>query len=112
VWILKGLLFLVLLFVMVFLVATNQQSVDINFFGRAFLGISIFWVVAVCYLAGVATVFVFSAFREFRFHREIRGLKKTLRLRDKEIADLRTLPLRDPEPQATAAPAGKEAEGE
>ena len=66
-WILKGLLFLVLLFVMVFLVATNQQSVDINFFGRSFLGISIFWVVGVCYLAGVATVFVFSAFREFRW---------------------------------------------
>lgn len=111
-WIVKSLFFLALLFALVLLVAQNQQAVDVDLFGRDFLGISIFWVVAVCYAAGLATVLVFSAFREFRFHREVRALKKTLRKRDQELADLRTLPLRDEVGAAAATPARKEATGD
>ena len=101
-WVVKGLLFLILLFVLVWFFATNSdQAVDLNVFGRAYLGINIYWVVAVCYLLGFATSFLLAAVRELRFHREIGRLKKTLKARDKEIADLRTLPLRD-EPAARA----------
>lgn len=106
-WVVKGLLFLVLLFVLVWFFAANgDQSVDIKVLGRTYMDINIYWVVSVCYLLGFATSFILAAVRELRFHREIGQLKKSLKARDKEIADLRTLPLRDtPPPRTAAAPA-------
>ena len=95
-WLFRGFSFLVLLFALVYFFVTNSgQSVDLNFFGKSYLGISIYWVVVVCFLLGFATSFVLAALREFRFHREIAGLKKAAALKDREIADLRTLPLRE-----------------
>lgn len=95
-WVFKGILFLILLFALVYFFVTNSgQSVDINFFGKSFLGISIYWVVVLSFLLGFATSFVLAAFREFKFHREIGRLKRHGVAMDKEIADLRTLPLRD-----------------
>jgi len=95
VWIFKGILFLVLLFALVYFFVTNSgQSVDINFFGKAYLGISIYWVVVISFLLGFATSFILAAFREFRFHREIGRLKRHGTAKDREIADLRTLPLK------------------
>jgi hypothetical protein len=95
VWVIKGFGFLLLLFTLVYFFVTNSgQSVDLNVFGRSFLGISIYWVVAVSYLLGFATSFVLAALREFRFHRDISRLKKDAGAKDQEIADLRTLPLR------------------
>ena len=94
VWIFKGALFLLLLFSLVYFFVTNSgQSVDINFFGKAYLGISIYWVVVISFLLGFATSFVLAAFREFKFHRVIGRLKKEAVAKDREIADLRTLPL-------------------
>ena len=109
-WIFKGLLFLVVLFgLVIFLVANSQQPVDINLFGKHFLGISLYWVVVVSLLIGFAVSFVIAAFREFRFHREIRTLKKAARLQEKEIAALRTLSLQENENPSIGKPAGKEA---
>lgn len=103
-WLFRGFSFLVLLFVLVYFFVTNSgQSVDLNVFGRSFLGISIYWVVVGSYLLGFATSFVLAALREFRFHREIAGLKKTAAAREQEIADLRTLPLRQEIQPATDA---------
>ncbi len=101
-WLFRGFVFLILLFALVYFFVTNAgQSVDINVFGKAFLGISIYWVVVISFLLGFATSFVLAALREFRFHRDIAALKKANSAKDKEIADLRTLPLRqnasDPE---------------
>ncbi len=94
-WVFKGILFLVLLFALVYFFVTNSgQSVDINFFGKSYLGISIYWVVVISFLLGFATSFVLAAFREFRFHREIGRLKRQSTTKDREIADLRTLPLK------------------
>ena len=94
-WVFKGIFFLLLLFALVYFFVTNSgQSVDINFFGKAYLGISIYWVVVISFLLGFATSFVLAAFREFRFHRDIARLKKDAAAKDQEIADLRTLPLR------------------
>ncbi len=94
-WLIKGFGFLLLLFTLVYFFVTNSgQSVDINVFGKAFLGISIYWVVVISYLLGFATSFVLAALREFRFHRDISRLKKDATAKDQEIADLRTLPLR------------------
>jgi len=96
VWVVKGLLFLVLLFVLVWFFAANgDQSVDIKVLGRTYMDINIYWVVSVCYLLGFATSFSLAAVRELRFHRE--------------IADLRTLPLSDAHaPRTPAAPARSE----
>ncbi len=94
-WIFRGFAFLVLLFALVYFFVTNSgQSVDLNVFGKTFLGISIYWVVVASFLLGFATSFVFAALREFRFHRDIARLKREAAARDQEIADLRTLPLR------------------
>jgi uncharacterized integral membrane protein len=113
VWVVRGFLFLALLFTLVYFFITNSdQSVDINFFGRSFLGISIYWVVVVSYMLGFATSFILAALREFRFHREIGRLKKDLSARDREIGDLRTLPLRETKPVERKAAAGKEEAGD
>ncbi len=94
-WIFKGIVFLLLLIVLVYFFVTNSgQSVDINFFGKAYLGISIYWVVVISFLLGFGTSFVLAAFREFRFHREIGKLKRLGASKDREISDLRTLPLK------------------
>lgn len=103
-WVVKGLFFLILLFALVWFFAANgDQSVDITLLGRTYMDINIYWVVAVCYLLGFATSFVLAAVRELRFHREIGQLKKAVKAKDREIAELRTLPLRD-EPAAPARP--------
>ncbi len=95
-WVFKGLLFVVLLIALVWFFMTNgNQTVDINVFGRQFLDISIYWIVVTTFLLGFATAFVLGAIREIRFHREIGRLKKDIQAKDKEIAELRTLPLQD-----------------
>jgi uncharacterized integral membrane protein len=102
VWVFKGLLFLLLLFALVYFFVTNSgQSVDINFFGNSYLGISIYWVVVVSFLVGFATSFILAAFREFRFHRVIGRLKRDVAAKDREIAELRTLPLKHGKPGET-----------
>ncbi|MCK9996666.1 MAG: LapA family protein [Candidatus Krumholzibacteria bacterium] len=94
-WVFKGIVFLLLLIVLVYFFVTNSgQSVDINFFGNAYLGISIYWVVVISFLLGFGTSFTLAAFREFRFHREIGKLKRLGTAKDREISDLRTLPLK------------------
>ena len=106
-WLFRGFTFLLLLFALVYFFVTNSgQSVDLNVFGKSFLGISIYWVVVVSYLLGFATSFVLAAFREIKFHREISRLKRDGAGKDREIADLRTLPLKSmgPDDQGKSKP--------
>ena len=94
-WVFKGLLFLVLLVTLVYFFVTNSgQSVDINFFGKSYLGISIYWLVVISFLLGFVASFVLAAFREFKLRREIGRLRKLNAAKDREVADLRTLPLK------------------
>jgi len=114
VWIFRGVIFLVLLFVLVYFFVTNSgQAVDLNFFGTQFLQVSIYWVVVVCFMLGFATSFVLAAFREFRFQRTIGKLKKEMATKDKEIHDLRTLPLQEqtPSEQTSLEPTSLERKG-
>jgi uncharacterized integral membrane protein len=113
VWVVRGLLFLALLFTLVYFFITNSdQVVDIDFFGRDFLGISIYWVVVVSYMLGFATSFVLASLREFRFHREIGRLKREVAAKDKEIGDLRTIPLRENLPAPSSAEEAEETPGD
>lgn len=112
-WVVRGIIFLVLLFTLVYFFVTNsEQSVDINFFGRSFLGISIYWVVVVSFGVGFATSFILAAVREIKFHREIGKLKRAVATKDREIGDLRTLPLKETVPGASQTPTVKEESGE
>ena len=95
-WVFKGMLFLALLFFLVyFFISNSDQTVDIEVLGASYLGLSIYWVVVVSFLLGFTTSFIVAAFREFRFHREIARFKKIIQVKDREIADLRTLPLQE-----------------
>jgi uncharacterized integral membrane protein len=96
VWIIKGLLFLALLFVLVYFFVTNaSQTVDINLFGRMYLDVSIYWIAVVSVLIGFASSFLLAAVREIRLHGEIRRLKREARDKDREITELRALPLHE-----------------
>lgn len=95
-WIVRGLLFLVLLFAMVYFFVTNSgQSVDINLFGKSYLGVSMYWVVVVSFMLGFGTALVLALVREIRLQRDMARLRKLARDKDRELADLRTLPLRE-----------------
>ena len=112
-WVIRGLLFLGLLFALVYFFVTNSaQFVDVNFFGRQFLGISIYWIVVVSYLLGFATSFVLAAMREYRFFRKVGALKTENKAQAQEIADLRTLPLCDEGGSPLDRTVGKEASGD
>jgi uncharacterized membrane protein len=109
VWILKGLFFLLVLFVLVYFFMNNSgQTVDLRLFGREYLDISIFWILVMAYLLGFATSFVVAAVREFRSHRVIRRLQNELRAKEREVADLRTLPLQDLSGEADGEERGRE----
>ena len=62
-------------------------------------------------MLGFATSFVLAALREIRFHRRINALKKDNQAKDREITDLRTLPLKADTP-AAQEPLAKEQTGE
>ncbi len=96
VWVVRGIVFLLLLFFLVYFFLDNSnQTVDIKLFKRSFLDISIFWVVVVSYLLGFASCFVWALARWVRYLRQISRLKNDVRAKEREIADLRQLPLQD-----------------
>ena len=102
-WVVKGILFLALLVVLVvFFGANSNRAVDIDVFGHEYLDIQIFWVLLLAFLLGFLTCFVMAAVRELRVHAQIRALRRTIQSRDKEIANLRTLPLQDFQPAPAA----------
>ncbi len=95
-WAVGGFFFLLLLVVLVtFFGMNSNRTVDIDLFGREYLDVQIFWVLLLSFLLGFLTCFVMAAVRELRIHGQIRALKRTVAAREKEIAELRTLPLQD-----------------
>ena len=96
VWVVRGVVFLLLLFVLVYFFLDNSsQTVDIKLFSRSYLDISIFWIVVVSFLLGFTCCFVWALARWVRYLRQISRLKGDLQSREREIADLRQLPLQD-----------------
>jgi uncharacterized integral membrane protein len=96
VWLFKGILFLVLLFLLVsFFVTNSDQEVDVKIFGREFDDVSLYWVISLSFLLGFVLCFFLAAWRELRLHGRIRRLKHQLAEREHEIVQLRALPLQD-----------------
>ncbi|MFH1845042.1 MAG: LapA family protein [bacterium] len=102
-WVVRGILFLVLLFVLVFFFHENSNTtVDIKLFGRSFLDISLFWVFVLSFLLGFTGCFVWASVRWISLHNQLRRLRGEIKAHEQEIVDLRTLPLADmtDEPEA------------
>ena len=95
-WLIKGFLFLVLLFVLVYFFMGNaENNVDVQLFGREYRDVGLYWVITLSFLLGFALCFLFAAWRELRLHARIRRLKGQMAERDREIVQLRALPLQD-----------------
>ena len=102
VWIFRGIIFVILLVVLVwFFVDNSNQSVDIKFFTKSYLDNSIYWVVVISFLVGFVASLFLALVRELRLRGEITRLRRQAVAKDREIADLRTLPLRQPHADET-----------
>lgn len=95
-WVIKLVVFLLLLFALVYLFATNTgQTVDLQFFGREFLAVDLFWVVVSSFALGVLVAGFGLLLREWRHRRDLRRLRRQSERLEQELADLRTLPLQE-----------------
>jgi len=95
--------FLLLLFLLVYLFVANAgQTVDLSLFGRDFLDLGLYWIVAASFALGLLAMMVGMGLREFRVRREAAQLRKENRTLQKELADLRALPLQDLSSEAAA----------
>ena len=88
-----------LLFLAVFLVCTgfaviNAEPVTVNYyFGQKSLALSLTLLLAMC--AGAILGVIFTLGMMVKSRREMSGLRKQLRLKEKEISNLRAIPIRD-----------------
>jgi len=96
VWVIRLVFFLLLLFLLVSLFVANAgQTVDLNLFGREFLDLGLFWIVAGSFLLGVTATVMGMGLREFRLRRELGRQRRQQDSLSRELADLRALPLKD-----------------
>lgn len=95
-WVIRLVLFLLLLFLLVYMFAANaDQTVDLRFFGREFLAVGVFWIVAVSFAGGLLAALIGMGLREWRHRRELGRLRRHNSALTRELADLRALPLED-----------------
>jgi uncharacterized integral membrane protein len=96
VWIVRGLVFLLALVALaVFFAQNSAEVVDLTILHWEYLAIPLYLVVAGSFLVGVAVSVVVGGIREIRLRNRMRILGRSIKERDREIADLRNLPLQD-----------------
>jgi lipopolysaccharide assembly protein A len=96
VWVFRLIVFLLLLILLVYLFATNAgQTVDLRFFGQEWLAIDVFWVVVVSFALGLLAALVGMGLREVRHRRELGRLRRQTAVLQRELTDLRSLPLQE-----------------
>ncbi|MEZ4389436.1 MAG: LapA family protein [Candidatus Krumholzibacteriia bacterium] len=95
-WVIRLVLFLVLLFLLVYFFVTNAgQTVDLNLFGREYLDLGLYWIAGAAFGLGLLAAFVGMGLREFRLRRELSRQRKLQAGLERELADLRALPLQE-----------------
>lgn len=95
-WVIRLVLFLLLLFLLVYVFATNaDQTVDLRFMGRDYLDLSLFWIVAASVALGVIATLAGMGLREFRLRRELSRSRKAQASLERELGELRALPLKE-----------------
>lgn len=86
---------LVIIILAVFFTQNSSQSVDIKVLNKEYLDLSLYYVMIATFLLGIVFSLLIAGIREIRLRNQLRGAKNTLKNRDKEIAELRKLPLKD-----------------
>lgn len=95
-WVIRLVFFLLLLFLLVYVFATNTgQSVDLTFFGHEYLAVDLFWIVASSFLLGLLVASFGLLWREWRHRRDLGKLRKHTSRLEQELGELRTLPLQE-----------------
>jgi uncharacterized integral membrane protein len=95
-WVIRLVFFLILLFLLVYVFAANAgQTVDLRFFGREFLAVGIFWIVAVSFGAGVLATMIGMGLRQWRYRRELGRMRRQNSALQHELTELRALPLQE-----------------
>ena len=95
-WVIKLVFFLLLLLALVYVFATNAgQTVDLTLLGRQYLDVALFWVVSASFALGFIAALVGMGLREWRLRRELARCRKQQTVLDRELADLRSLPLQE-----------------
>lgn len=95
-WIVKGILtLLVVVALAVFFAQNSDQSATINLLHWQFVGIPSYLVMVCSFLVGVLVSLIVGGLREIRLRGDMRRLRRQLKQRDTEIAELRAMPLRD-----------------
>jgi len=83
----------VILLLSLFFAQNSGQVVDVRFFGWEYLAIPLYLVLLIAFVAGLLLALLAAAWREVRLRTRLRRLQKEIREKDREIADLRALPL-------------------
>ncbi|MCP4145362.1 MAG: LapA family protein [bacterium] len=86
---------LVIIILAVFFTQNSSQSVDIKILNKEYLDLSLYYVMIASFLLGIIFSLMIAGIREIRLRNQLRGANNVLRNRDKEIAELRKLPLKD-----------------
>jgi uncharacterized integral membrane protein len=96
VWVIRLVLLLLVVFVLVYVLAANMdQTVDLEFFNYEYLDTPLVYVVAACFALGFLVALAVMVMREIRHQRQIAALRRQGRKLEKELADLRALPLQE-----------------
>ncbi|MBT3317931.1 LapA family protein [bacterium] len=86
---------LVIIILAVFFTQNSSQSVDIKVLNKEYLDLSLYYVMIASFLLGIVFSLMIAGIREIRLRNQLRGANNILKNRDKEIAELRKLPLKD-----------------
>jgi len=103
VWVFRLIVLVVVVAGLVIVVADNKdQTVDLNFFNYEYLDTPLMYVVAGFFFLGFLMALAVMTMREWKHRREIGRLKRQIRNLERELADLRTLPLQELSGQTAA----------
>ncbi len=95
-WVIRLILFVALLSLLVYMFAANAgQTVDLRFFGRELLAVEVFWVAVIAFAAGLMAAVIGMGLRELRHRRELGRMRRQHAALQRELADLRALPLQE-----------------
>lgn len=95
-WVIKLILSLVLLLALVYFFDVNEdQTVDLVVLDREYLAVPLVVVVLISFGVGFLVALAAMGLREWRLRRELRRLRKQNTVQDRELADLRALPLQE-----------------
>jgi len=86
---------LVIIILAVFFTQNSSQSIDIKILNKEYLDLSLYYVMIASFLLGIVFSLLIAGIREIRLRNQLRGANNILKNRDKEIAELRKLPLKD-----------------